>query len=98
MAGVKGKSGRKDTLITDALRIAMLREAKDKRHKNRIHAMAELMAERAEDGDMDAITFVSDRIEGKPTQTHAHGAAEDLPPINAIQVTYVRSDDKAEDA
>lgn len=89
MAGVKGKSGRKDTLITDALRIAMLREAKDKRHKNRIHAMAELMAERAEDGDMTAVTFVTERIEGKPVQMHAGDEDRPIRYIGTIERVIV---------
>lgn len=69
MAGVKGKSGKKlDSMITDALRLAMLREAADPAHKNRVHAMAEEMAKRAEQGDMTAVVYVTERLEGKPTQ------------------------------
>jgi len=72
MAGVKGRSGKKlDTLITDALRLAMLRAAEDPKHKNRVHAMAEEIAKRAETGDMVAVQFVTDRIEGKAVQKHA---------------------------
>lgn len=73
MAGVKGRSGKKlDTLITDALRLAMLRAAEDPAHKNRVHAMAEEIAKRAETGDMVAVQFVTDRIEGKATQPVDH--------------------------
>ncbi len=94
MAGVKGKSGRQkgEPIVTEALRRAMLRAAQDKGHKNRLHAMAEKVAKEAEQGERWAVEYVTDRLEGKATQTHAHGAAEDLPPIDAIQVTFVRSD------
>ena len=53
MAGVKGKSGRQkgEPLVTDALRLAMLRAAQDKTHKNRLHAMAEKVAQEAEEGE-----------------------------------------------
>lgn len=69
MAGVKGRSGKKlDSMVTDALRVAMLRPAADPQHKNRVHAMAEVMAQRAEEGDMTAVVFVTERLEGKPTQ------------------------------
>lgn len=68
--GARGPKG--DKLITDALRLAMKREAKtagpDGKARTRVHAMAEAMAELAETGDQFAVTFVTDRLEGKPHQ------------------------------
>ena len=90
MAGVKGKSGKKlDSIITDALRLAMLREAADPAHKNRVHAMAEVMAQRAEEGDMTAVVFVTERIEGKPAQKHIGDENQPIRYIGTIERVIV---------
>lgn len=91
MAGVKGRSGRQkgDTLITDALRLAMLRDAKNPAFKNRIHAMADEMASRAEDGDMAAVVFVTERLEGKPTVKHAGDEDQPIRFIGRIERVIV---------
>lgn len=71
MAGKKGRSGKTySTMLSDALRTAMLREAetrdKDGHRRTRVTAMAEELAKRAETGQDDtAIAFVFDRLEGK---------------------------------
>ena len=90
MAGVKGRSGKKlDTFITDALRVAMKRAAEDPKHKTRVHAMADEMARRAEQGDMAAVQYVTDRIEGKAVQKHAGDEDQPIRYIGTIERVIV---------
>lgn len=90
--GARGPKG--DKLISDALRVAMLRDAKTQddegKARKRVHAMAEKMAELAEDGDQFAVQFVTDRLEGKPKQAVDHGGQDDNPLIHEIRRTIVR--------
>lgn len=68
MAGVKGRSGRKDTLWADAIRI----EAKERSAQGdmtRLRKLAATLFTLAEEGDVQAIKEIGDRLDGKPHQT-----------------------------
>lgn len=68
MAGVKGRSGtnkNKDKPFTEALRMEIAAAGSDLKRLRTIAAKALSMAEK---GDMQAITFIADRLEGKPMQ------------------------------
>ncbi len=69
MAGVKGKSGRKpnERIFRVALldRLEQLDETNDRK---RIFNIAEKLVRAAEDGDIQAIREVMDRVDGKATQ------------------------------
>lgn len=68
MAGVKGRSGRKDTLWADAIRI----EAKERANQGdvtRLRKLAATLFTLAEEGDVQAIKEIGDRLDGKPHQT-----------------------------
>lgn len=68
MAGVKGRSGTnrsKDKPFVDALRMEIAEAGSN--HK-RLRAIARKLLEKAEEGDMQAIAQVADRLDGKPAQ------------------------------
>lgn len=81
MAGVKGRSGtnpNKEKPFVEALRMEIA-EAGDN-HKRLRRIAAKLLA-KAEEGDMQAIQQVADRLDGKPAQestvtVHKHDAAD----------------------
>jgi hypothetical protein len=69
MAGVKGRSGTnrgKDKPWQEALRLAAFREGADGR--KRLMSIAEACVSAAEQGDMQAIKEIGDRLDGKPIQ------------------------------
>lgn len=69
MAGVKGRSGTnkgKDKPWADALRLVVFRDNPE--GKRRLLAIAEKCAAAAEEGDMQAIKEIGDRLDGKPAQ------------------------------
>lgn len=69
MSGVKGRSGTnkgKDKPWADALRLVVFRDDVD--GKRRLIAIAEKCAAAAEQGDMQAIKEIGDRLDGKPAQ------------------------------
>jgi len=73
--------GRKpDKLISDAIRLALHREAQDARGRptKKLALIADQLVNKAVDGDMAAIREVIDRIEGRPMQTtdNTHKGAE----------------------
>lgn len=66
MAGIKGRSGKpKDKPFADALRMEIATAGDD--HK-RLRRIAAKLLEKAEEGDMQAIAQVADRLDGKPAQ------------------------------
>jgi hypothetical protein len=70
MAGVKGRSGTnkgKDKPWTEALRLVAFRD--DDEGKRRLLKIAERCVQAAEDGDMQAIKEIGDRLDGKAAQT-----------------------------
>ena len=67
MAGVKGRSGRKDTIWSDALRIAVNGSTPDGRKK--LRALAERVVDSALAGDIAAAKEIGDRLDGKAHQT-----------------------------
>lgn len=70
MAGVKGRSGTnkgKDKPWTEALRLVAFRD--DDEGKRRLLRIAEKCVEAAEQGDMQAIKEIGDRLDGKAAQT-----------------------------
>jgi hypothetical protein len=87
MAGVAGKSGRKDKLWRDALMLAVKREGIDGRVL--LAKAAEACAEAAANGDLAAMKEIGDRIDGKAIQqTEISGPDGEAVPIG-IQVTFV---------
>lgn len=80
MAGVKGRSGtnkNKDKPWTEALRLVAFRD--DEEGKRRLLKIAEACVKAAEDGDMQAIKEIGDRLDGKAPQA-IEGAIEFIPP------------------
>jgi hypothetical protein len=70
MAGVKGRSGtnkNKDKPWTEALRLVAFRD--DEEGKRRLLRIAEKCVAAAENGDMQAIKEIGDRLDGKAAQT-----------------------------
>lgn len=68
MAGVKGRSGTnkgKDKPFAEALRMEIAEAGTD--HK-RLRGIARKLLEKAEEGDLQAIQQVADRLDGKPVQ------------------------------
>lgn len=64
---------RNDKPFTDALRIAIMRTQKD--GKPRLHRIAEQAVKQAAAGQMWAIQFIADRLDGKPVQ-ESHNSHE----------------------
>lgn len=85
-----------DKQWSDAVRRAVHRESKGKGSPKWLDVIANRLVEEAADGDIQAMKEVGDRLDGKPTQTHAHGGAEDLPPVSAIRLEFVEADNPAD--
>jgi hypothetical protein len=67
MAGVKGKSGRKDKDFADAIRLAANTEDPATK-KRKLRLIAEKVVELALNGESWAVQQVADRLDGKPAQ------------------------------
>ena len=69
MAGVKGRSGRKanENVFRHAL-MEQLEQLDPKTDRKRIFRIAKKLVDCAEDGDIQAIREVMDRVDGKATQ------------------------------
>lgn len=80
MARPVGSKGDKARIVSDAIRIALLRAAKKGKGKN-VQAMADKLVELAVDGDVAAIREVADRVDGKPHQTSDINANLSFPPL-----------------
>lgn len=68
MAGVKGRSGTnkgKEKPFADALRMEIASAGENHKQLRRI---ARALLDKAQDGDMQAIAQVADRLDGKPAQ------------------------------
>lgn len=64
---------RKDKIITDALRVALM-EAADSGDRIKARVLADAMVSKAIAGDLEAAKWVTDRIEGKvPTDLNVSG-------------------------
>ena len=81
----------------DAVKRAVHRESAGRGSPKWLDVIANRVVEAAAGGDIQAIKEIGDRLDGKPTQTHAHGGSDDLPPVGAISVNFVRPDDRADD-
>lgn len=70
MAGVKGRSGRKDVPLTTALNLALKDVVRKGEFKGqqRLRVIADQVAEAAAGGEPWAVKEVWDRVEGKPAQ------------------------------
>jgi hypothetical protein len=78
MAGVAGRSGTnkgKDKPWTDALRLVACRE--DEESKKRLVKIAERCFTEAEQGNIQAIKEIGDRLDGKPAQAIIGGEEDD---------------------
>lgn len=78
-----------DKIWSDAVRLAAMREAKDKHGeiRKRINIIADNLVRAALDGDMDAIKEMGNRIDGKPHQA-LHHSGEDGGPLTIQIVKY----------
>lgn len=87
---VIAQSNKRRKILTDALMLALHREALDAEGKptKRLTRIAEALAAKAEDGDVVAIREVFDRTEGKVAQPI--GGTDDLPPLKGLTVTFVK--------
>lgn len=68
MAGVKGRSGtnpNRDKPFVNALRLEITEANGDLK---RLRKIARAALDKAESGDMQAISFIADRLDGKPAQ------------------------------
>ena len=94
MAG-NANSGRKQSerWFRDALALEIHDSLKDgdRLKLRRIAAKLVLMAE---DGDMQAIKEVADRLDGKPPQSHTHGGDENRPFVHRIERAVVKANAK----
>lgn len=79
MPFAKGQSGnpggkRKDKLFHEAL-VMQLKEIEDS-DKRGLRRIASQLIKKAEDGDIQAIKEVADRLDGKPAQALQHGGED----------------------
>jgi len=85
MAGVKGRSGTnkgKDRPWTEALRLVAFRD--DEEGKRRLLKIAERCVKAAEEGDMQAIREIGDRLDGKPAQAIDVAGTLDIKPVSRM--------------
>jgi hypothetical protein len=68
MAGVKGKSGRKDKDFAEAVRMVVLEIDKQRGGKKKLRCLAEKLYEEAMNGEGWAMAQIADRMDGKPAQ------------------------------
>ncbi len=61
--------GKPDKLITDALRIELLREAEKGKPTKKLQLLVKTVVDKAIDGDMTAAAMVWNRLEGMPSQS-----------------------------
>ena len=73
------RGSKPDKLITDAIRVALNREAKDAAGKptKKLALIADQLVNKAVEGDMPAIKEVIDRMEGKAPQAIEHSGQLD---------------------
>lgn len=86
----KPKGGKPDKLVRDALLAAARQDP------NQLKRIAEKVLTKAEEGDMQAITFLADRIDGKAVQPIV--GDDDHPPIGIdanLTVTFIPPKDKS---
>lgn len=85
-------SNRKRKVMTDALMIALQREVDkgDGQPTKRINMIAEKLAEKAAEGDIQAIKEVFDRTEGKAMQAIEASGPDGAPLLSGITVTFVK--------
>jgi hypothetical protein len=76
MAGVAGRSGRKDKEWRDAIRLALAR--RDKGDEKALVRLADSLISCAEAGDIQAMKEIGDRLDGKPKQALEHEVGENL--------------------
>lgn len=75
MAGVAGRSGRRvETPFRDALRLALARRDTDEGAS--LIRLANNLIDKAEAGDMQAMTEIANRLDGKPPQQVTHEGGE----------------------
>lgn len=62
--------GKPDKLMRDALMVALNREAKDAAGKKtkKLYLIADMLVDKAVDGNLQAAEMIADRVDGKPTQ------------------------------
>lgn len=65
MAGNKNSGRRAERPFADALRMEIAEAGEDRK---RLRVIARRLLDKAEDGDMQAINALADRLDGKPSQ------------------------------
>ncbi len=76
-------SPNKDKPFRDALRMVLADAENNQNNPRKLRRIAEILFDRAAEGDVQAIKEVADRLDGKPAQSHIGGDESDP----AIQVT-----------
>jgi hypothetical protein len=94
MAKIGGQLGNnnagKARIWSDALRFACLKD------KTRLKKLAEILVQKACEGDMAALKELGDRLEGKPAQALIGGGSDD-PPITVKEILIRAVDAEPQD-
>jgi hypothetical protein len=89
MAGVAGRSGRRaESPFRDALRLALTR--RDTEKSKALVNLANRLIDKAEEGDLQAIQEIANRLDGKPAQQLVHEGGDE--PIRIVAVWGAVSD------
>ena len=89
MAGNANSGKGKHKLFRDAIALAV-HDADGKKLRD----IAEKLVTMAQDGDMQAIKEVGDRLDGKPAQSHTHGGDAENPFVHRIERAIVDTNTK----
>lgn len=86
MAAAEGNtySSKNNRLVADTLRRIAIQEDGAK-----LRAMCEAIYDKAAAGDVQAATFIADRLEGKPVQQTVHSGDSENPITHAVRVEFV---------
>lgn len=91
MAAAEGNtySSKNNRMVADTLRrIAVQEDGK------KLRAMCEAIYEKAAQGDVQAATFVADRLDGKPAQVIAGDPSNPLQMVNRIELAPLSDNSK----
>lgn len=87
----KGRGGKPDKLMRDALMLALKREAidADGQKTKRLNIVAAKLVELAEQGDIQAIKEINDRVDGKSVQPVTGDGEDGAIMLHVIKRTIV---------
>lgn len=86
----KGSTGGKHKMMSEALILALNREAENAKGKRtkRLTVIADQLVEKAMEGDVQAIREVFDRVEGKPAQKQVLVGSDEDDAIKFAQIVF----------